>query len=50
MVERKVAVVRADASGLIGVGHVMRSLALGEALLDAGFDVVLASVDLPAGM
>lgn len=50
MVDRKVAVFRADASGLIGVGHVMRSLALGEALLDAGFDVVLASVDLPTGM
>ena len=50
MVERKVAVLRADASDLIGVGHVMRSLALGEALLDAGFDAVLASVDLPAGM
>ena len=50
MVERKVAVLRADASDLIGVGHVMRSLALGEALLDAGFDVVLASVDLPAGI
>ena len=50
MVDRKVAVLRADASGLIGVGHVMRSLALGEALLDAGFDVVLASVELPAGM
>ena len=50
MVDRKVAVLRADASDLIGVGHVMRSLALGEALLDAGFDVVLASVDLPAGM
>ena len=50
MVERKVAVLRADASDLIGVGHVMRSLALGEALLDAGFDVVLPSVDLPAGM
>ena len=50
MVERKVAVLRADASDLIGVGHVMRSLALGEALLDAGFDVVLASVELPAGM
>ena len=50
MVERKVAVLRADASDLIGVGHVMRSLALGEALLDAGFDVTLASVDLPAGM
>ena len=50
MVDRKVAVLRADASGLIGVGHVMRSLALGQALLEAGFDVVLASVDLPAGM
>ncbi|CAB4797266.1 MAG: UDP-2,4-diacetamido-2,4,6-trideoxy-beta-L-altropyranose hydrolase [Actinobacteria bacterium] len=50
MVDRKVAVLRADASGLNGVGHVMRSLALGEALLDAAFDVVLASVDLPAGM
>lgn len=50
MVDRKVAVLRADASGLIGVGHVMRSLALGEALLDAGFDVVLATVDLPVGM
>ncbi len=50
MVERKVAVLRADASDFIGVGHVMRSLALGEALLDAGFDVVLPSVDLPAGM
>ena len=50
MVDRKVAVLRADASGLIGVGHVMRSLALGEAMRDAGFDVVLASVDPPAGM
>jgi len=50
MVERKVAVLRADASALIGVGHVMRSLALGEAFLDADFDVVLVSVDLPTGM
>jgi UDP-2,4-diacetamido-2,4,6-trideoxy-beta-L-altropyranose hydrolase len=50
MVERKVAVLRADASDLIGVGHVMRSLALGEALLDVGFDVMLATVGLPAGM
>ena len=50
MVDRKVAVLRADASGLIGVGHVMRSLALGQALLEAGFTVLLASVDLPAGM
>jgi UDP-2,4-diacetamido-2,4,6-trideoxy-beta-L-altropyranose hydrolase len=50
MVERKVAVLRSDASDLIGVGHVMRSLALGEALLDVGFDVMLATVGLPAGM
>ena len=50
MVERKVAVLRVDASDLIGVGHVMRSLALGEALLEAGFDVMLATVDLPVGM
>ena len=50
MVDRKVAVLRAEASGLIGVGHVMRSLGLGEAMRDAGFDVVLASVDLPVGM
>lgn len=50
MVDPKVAVLRADASLGIGVGHVMRSLALGEALQDSGFDVVLASVDLPGGM
>jgi UDP-2,4-diacetamido-2,4,6-trideoxy-beta-L-altropyranose hydrolase len=50
MFDRKVAVLRADASGLIGVGHVMRSLALGQALLEAGFTVLLASVNLPTGM
>ena len=50
MVNRKVAVLRADASSSIGVGHVMRSIALGEAMRDAGFEVVLASVDLPTGM
>jgi UDP-2,4-diacetamido-2,4,6-trideoxy-beta-L-altropyranose hydrolase len=50
MVNRKVAVLRADASSSIGVGHVMRSLAFGEAMRDAGFEVVLASVDLPIGM
>ena len=50
MVDRKVAVLRADASGPIGAGHVMRSLALGEAMRDASFEVVLASVDLPAAM
>ncbi|MEY4820331.1 MAG: hypothetical protein RL200_1043, partial [Actinomycetota bacterium] len=39
MVNRKVAVLRADASSSIGVGHVMRSLSLGEALIDEGFGV-----------
>ena len=46
MVNRKVAVLRADASGSIGVGHVMRSLSLGEALLDEGFGVELVSFEL----
>ena len=46
MVDRKVAVLRADASSSIGVGHVMRSLSLGEALLDEGFGVELISCEL----
>lgn len=46
MVNRKVAVLRADASSSIGVGHVMRSLSLGEALLDEGFGVELISCGL----
>ena len=46
MVNRKVAVLRADASSSIGVGHVMRSLSLGEALLDEGFGVELVSYEL----
>ena len=46
MVNRKVAVLRADASSSIGVGHVMRSLSLGEALLDEGFGVELVSCGL----
>ena len=46
MVNRKVAVLRADASSSIGVGHVMRSLSLGEALLDEGFGVELVSFGL----
>ena len=46
MVNRKVAVLRADASSSIGVGHVMRSLSLGEALLDEGFGVELVSFEL----
>ncbi len=46
MVNRKVAVLRADASSSIGVGHVMRSLSIGEALLDEGFGVELISFEL----
>ena len=46
MVNRKVAVLRADASSSIGVGHVMRSLSLGEALIDEGFGVELVSYEL----
>jgi UDP-2,4-diacetamido-2,4,6-trideoxy-beta-L-altropyranose hydrolase len=46
MVDPKVAVLRADASSSIGVGHVMRSLSLGEALLDEGFGVELVSFEL----
>ena len=46
MVNRKVAVLRADASSSIGVGHVMRSLSLGEALLDEGFGVEFVSYEL----
>ncbi|MEJ0023106.1 MAG: UDP-2,4-diacetamido-2,4,6-trideoxy-beta-L-altropyranose hydrolase [Alphaproteobacteria bacterium] len=38
---------RADAGGLLGSGHVMRSLALGEAWVDAGGACILASVSLP---
>ena len=46
MVNRKVVVLRADASSSIGVGHVMRSLSLGEALIDEGFGVELVSCEL----
>ncbi len=46
MVNRKVAVLRADASSSIGVGHVMRSLSIGEALIDEGFGVELVSYEL----
>ena len=50
MVNRKVAVLRADASSSIGVGHVMRSLSLGEALLDEGFGVELVSCGLASSL
>ena len=46
MVNRKVAVLRADASSSIGVGHVMRSLSLGEAFIDEGFGVEFVSFEL----
>jgi UDP-2,4-diacetamido-2,4,6-trideoxy-beta-L-altropyranose hydrolase len=41
---------RADAGGLQGSGHVMRVLALGQAWVDAGGSCILASVDLPEGL
>lgn len=46
MVNRKVAVLRADASSSIGVGHIMRSISLGEALIDEGFGVELITHEL----
>jgi len=50
MVNRKVALLRADASLSIGVGHVMRSISLGEALAEEGFDVELVSFNLAQGL
>ncbi len=47
MVNRKVALLRADASLSIGVGHVMRSISLGEALVEEGFRVEFVSFNLP---
>ncbi len=46
MVNRKVALLRADASLNIGVGHVMRSISLGEALVEEGFRVEFVSFNL----
>jgi UDP-2,4-diacetamido-2,4,6-trideoxy-beta-L-altropyranose hydrolase len=39
--------IRADANANIGVGHVMRCLALAEAWIDSGGQVVFASAELP---
>lgn len=44
------AVLRADGSAEIGLGHVMRSLALGEALAERGWQVTLAAGALPANV
>lgn len=43
-------VLRADAGGLRGSGHVMRCLALAGAWIDAGGTVTLAAAELPAPM
>lgn len=40
-------VLRADGSSQIGLGHLMRTLALGEALVAQGWSVTLASAELP---
>ncbi|MES1202864.1 MAG: UDP-2,4-diacetamido-2,4,6-trideoxy-beta-L-altropyranose hydrolase, partial [Pseudomonadota bacterium] len=41
---------RADAGGTLGSGHVMRTLALGEAWIDAGGVCVLAASSLPPAL
>lgn len=43
----RTALLRADASSAIGTGHVVRSTVLGAALAASGWDVVLASRELP---
>lgn len=40
--------IRADASSAIGVGHVMRCLAVAEALAERGADILFACAELPA--
>jgi UDP-2,4-diacetamido-2,4,6-trideoxy-beta-L-altropyranose hydrolase len=41
---------RADAGGLLGSGHVMRVIALGQAWVDAGGPCILAAAELPEGL
>lgn len=43
-------VLRADAGGALGVGHVMRSLVLGQALRARGFELVLVTRALPPSL
>jgi UDP-2,4-diacetamido-2,4,6-trideoxy-beta-L-altropyranose hydrolase len=41
---------RADASATIGIGHVMRGLALAQAWQDAGGQAIFASAEIPAAL
>lgn len=41
---------RADAGGLLGSGHVMRLIALGQAWVDAGGPCILAAAELPEAL
>lgn len=47
---QRTAVLRADASAGVGLGHVVRSLTLGTALVGYGWNVVLVTARLPDGI
>jgi len=47
MPPRKIAIIRADASTTIGIGHVMRMMALAQALIQNGWQVTLCYLQCP---